>query len=204
MSNPVKKIFFAAILTGVVVISCATQNSQAVPVAPKSAAATPPPATSLVVQRVVPPPVASSAAAVATPIPSVISDENWSFTLPDTGWIPMPNAPANITRALANGSKHNIILFIKEAFPGSFLQYALLAVQDLKDVGGHLVSAKNVEINGHHAILLEATSSTSNTRVWNWISFDKGFGYSLSCAGSATDDSQRELCASIANTLKIN
>lgn len=198
----VKKVFLGISLVFLIAFlgaACGAQRGTALPV--PSAAATEDATTDAVAMD----DVADSGtpeAAVATPV--VVKDENWEFTLPDVGWEPMKDAPETITRALMNDQKKNLILFVKEAFAGSFMQYAVLAVRELKQAGGHLLAARHLKLNGHEAILLEALSSNQSSKVWNWLVFDKGFGYDLSCAGSSVDATLPALCESIASTLKIN
>lgn len=206
MNSVLRKAIVGISLVGFVILcgaACTTQNHLVTP-SPVSNSAD---ASDAAVA------VSDEASVDAAPVvmPVVVQEDNWQFTLPSADWKPMPGAPANLNRALLNDSKKNLVLFVKEEFKGNckspecaFMQYALLAIKDLRDAGGHLESAKSVQISGHQAVLLQALSDSRSSRVWNWITFYNGYGYVLSCAGSSVDETQRDLCLSIGNSIKIN
>lgn len=155
-----------------------------------------PPVASPVVQ-VTPPPVKTASEEVM-----VVADDNWEFTLPSKKWVPVPNAPEAITRALINNTLINLILFVKEPFSGTFQQYALFALNDVKESGAIVISAQEKKIHDLTFIVLEIMGETGINKTWMFISYLSDHGYLFACTAPIAKQ-EDSLCFSIASTLKI-
>lgn len=128
-----------------------------------------------------------------------VGNDNWSFVLPSSDWEPQRNGvdPA----VFLNEKEHNLVVFLKEEFPGTTQDYALFAVRGMKEAGATLVSSSQVKINGINFVLIESTKGS--VRVFQWVAAKDKAGYGLSCGGLDENDHQKTLCVSIANTLNI-
>jgi hypothetical protein len=150
------------------------------------------------------PTATATATATTPPAPpdQVFSEDDWSVTIP-TGWAKMePPEPApELKLFYGNKEKMNLVIFVKEAFPGTNAEYVLEALRGIKDGGGKIAAARQVDINGNKFVLVD--SSRDNIRMWMWILAKNGFGYALSCGGPVGDTGQEDICTKIANTVTI-
>lgn len=162
-------------------------SPDAAPSASVSATPSPPPSAS-----VTPPPVTANK----------FSLSGLEFTLPSDGWKQAPLDASNDTLVLLNAEKKNLIVVVTEKYDGKYQDYVLLALRGIRGAGATVVSAKQVEINGHKFVLVE--SNKSNVKVWMWVTLLNGQGYGFSCGGPSVDDSQKDLCAEVANTINLH
>lgn len=196
--GPIKKLIFSTLFVWVGIIcfaSCASKVNSPVPeVTCNDGSTCPIPTVRIEPQprlRMIPPPV-------------TISDDNWEFVLPSEGWLPVVQAPASISRALVNKDKQNLIVFVKEPFKGNMMEYSIISLRDIKDAGAQLIAFKNVEINKQKFFMLETISASGHSKIWMWLTFDKGFGYMFSCGGPLADaERQTSLCEEIINSFKL-
>jgi hypothetical protein len=153
--------------------------------------------------------VVSSASASTKPIASVpiitnlvVANDNWQFTLPDSNWVSKNPEQLEVKSIKVNNTTHSLLVFLKESYAGSYQDYVLIAIRGLKESGAILISSTQVNINGNNFIVTETTAN--DLRMWLWMTVKNGNGYGFSCGGSATDETQHDICFSIASTLKIN
>lgn len=155
---------------------------------PATPDATPAPAPPVTVQPP-PPPVKN---------PLTISESGWEFTLPSDGWKRLmtdSGGPA----VLVNPSNGNLIVVTTAAFDGSMDVLTLEALRGTRESGATVTSTKQVTLNGHNFVLIEAFKG--NTKVWMWVTINSGHTFAFSCGGTGD---QRELCAVISTTFKFN
>lgn len=149
------------------------------------------------------PTASSTTPPVPTALPDqVLSEEDWSVSLP-AGWSKLePPMPApELKLFYGNKDKMNLVIFVKEPFQGTNAEYILEGLRGIKDGGGKIASARQVDLNGNKFVLVDSTKD--NIRMWMWILAKNGFGYALSCGGPATDAGQEDICTKIANTVTI-
>lgn len=143
----------------------------------------------------------SDAGAIVNPVPIVqpilISRDNWQLTLP-VGWTESITALPGVV-LLAHDQEHNLLVFLhKIPFTGTTQEFTALYVRDIHDQGAQLISASEMEINGIKYTLLEAAKPA--TKAWMWETAINKYGYSLLCAGAASDYST---CLTIAKSIVI-
>lgn len=136
--------------------------------------------------------------------PKLVVAENCEFVLPsvDSEWMLVEKNVPDGVKVWVNPPKHLIVLFAKDQFAGTFEQYAVLAIKDLQEAGGHLVAAKVFVNNGLQLLQLEGTGN--NSKVFTWAGAARGNGYILTCSGAIEDDKVKDLCQGIASTFKIH
>jgi hypothetical protein len=143
-------------------------------------------------------------ASVTPPPPTdqVFSGTGWSLTVPP-GWdkVEPPAETKGLEVLLLNKDKHNLILVIREAFPGTSAEYTLEALRGLKGAGATLNSAKQVDINGNKFVLID--SNKDGVRMWMWVTVQNGSGLALSCGGPAIEDWHQAICSTVASSLKL-
>jgi hypothetical protein len=129
--------------------------------------------------------------------PTLISRDNWQLTLPE-GWTENHTAlPGTVLLARSEDNKM-LVLLHKEMFLGTTQELTALYVRDIHDQGAELISTSSMEINGIKYALLEAAKPT--TKAWMWETALNKYGYSLLCAGAASDYST---CLTIARSIVI-
>jgi len=143
---------------------------------------------------------------VVPPVPPVttvkITNANLEATLPNDGWKVLEVPEDAPIRAFINPKLKNLVLLSKQADASStYEQFVLGALRGLKDSGAVVASAKQVELNGHKFIVIDAAKN--NVQVFMWVTLESGFGYGFSCGGPV-ELAPHDLCFSIANTVKIN
>lgn len=183
-----KRLFSLFAIVSLALITCCAQHDTSITKSPSSAEAK-----------------ASMPNEPNAPPPSMylISESNWQFTLPSDGWVPMNEIPTDITRALINPRRHNMILFVKEEFSGTYQEYAVLAIKSMEENDLTIISARSTIIHERKLIVLDVVSSKSSTETWTWIFFENGYGYLLSCTGLAADATLQDLCLGIGSSLII-
>lgn len=182
-----KNLFIAALLAfGLVSCSsCAKKNTVPVVDVPDSPSANP-----SVPDPPVPPPPATLTA----------TNGNLEVTLPGADWKVL-EVSNEMYRAFINENVKSLVLLARESSTSTYPQYILNAIRSVKDAGGTVVSSKQVTVNGHNFVLVE--SNKDNIQVFMWVTLEQNVGYSISCGGPAEAKPQ-DLCAAIANTVKIN
>lgn len=137
----------------------------------------------------------------APPPDQVLSEDDWSVSVP-VGWekLTPPTTDPEVKVFYGNKEKQNLVIFVKEAFPGTSAEYVLEGLRGLKDSGSKLNGARQVDLNGNKFVLVD--SSRDNVRMFMWITAKNGFGYALSCGGPA-DQPQEDICTKIASTVTI-
>lgn len=156
--------------------------------------------------QIVPSPVPScSGSSCPLPPPPVSKDhvftgDHWELTVP-VGWEPRSNANPSVKVDVTNIDKVNLIIFIEEAYTGTYDQYVIMALRGLKSAEAKLISAKQVEVNGEKFVLLE--SEKSGVTLWLWLAVKNGNGFALSCGGLSKDNWNRDICTTVFNSLKL-
>lgn len=138
---------------------------------------------------------------VFTDAPLVVAEDDWEISLPSDAW-EAQKPDGDIKLVAGNKELHNLIMFAKEEFPGSFEQYVRIMIKGLRQQS-HLISAKPTQLNGMKFVLVETVRSSA--RVWIWVTVRNGFGYGLTCGGVEEDGEQlqHDTCFAVANTLKL-
>lgn len=185
--NLMKKIAIALALT-VGTVSCSACGKKLPEPQPVEAGVTPAPAP-----PVTPPPPPA-------PTTKEVSLGGLSVTLPNTSYNEMTNAPPN-AKAFMSTSPKSLVVLIEEPFEGSFDEYAIVAILGARRSGATVHSAKQVTVNGTNFVLVE--SSKDSITIWMWVTTKDGRGFGLSCGGP-DEATQRALCTSIINTVKVN
>lgn len=155
---------------------------------------------------ITPPPVPTTTATVTPEPPKpvvttvTVKQDGLEVTLPSAEWVALQSPPPH-AQAFINAVKKNSVVIIAEDYTGSFESYVLYALRGIKDAGGLVASAKQVEVNGQKFVVVESTKN--GIRVWLWIGLVSGHGYGVSCGGADNDPVQKDLCNGIAGTIKI-
>ncbi len=129
-----------------------------------------------------------------------VKQDGLELTLPSAEWVALQNPPPH-AQAFINATKKNGVVMVAEDYTGSFESYVLYALRGIKDAGGLIASAKQVEVNGQKFVLVESTRS--GMKVWLWVGLVNAHGYGVSCGGPESDPTQKDLCNGIASTIKI-
>lgn len=142
-------------------------------------------------------------AGVVTPPPSpivqptLISRDNWQIILP-VGWTENVTALSSTVLLARSEDNKMLVLLHKDVFFGTTQELTALYVRDIHDQGAQLISTSSMEINGTKYVLLEAAKPT--TKAWMWETTINKYGYSLLCAGAASD---YPTCLTIARSIVI-
>lgn len=131
-----------------------------------------------------------------------VSQDDWSISLPSDAW-EVRKTDEDVKFVAGNKEKHNLVVLVKEEFPGSFQQYVVLNLKSLKDNGSILISAKPAVIDNKKFVLIE--SLKANARVWMWVTVRNNFGYGLACGGIEENGEryQHDVCFTISKSLKL-
>ncbi len=151
-----------------------------------------------------PPPDAGLTKPVPSETPDYItySGEGWELAvLQEWDQVVVEDEEFKPALVLTSEIEHNLIIFVKDPFPGTAPEYVLGAVRGFAEEGVTINSTTQVEINGNRFIVLD--TSRGEARIWFWVSVKDGFGYALSCGGPAAEDHHEAVCKDVANSLKI-
>lgn len=129
-----------------------------------------------------------------------VKQDGLELTLPSADWVALQGPPPH-AQAYINAAKKNGVVIVAEDYTGSFESYVLYALRGIKDAGGLIASAKQVQVNGQNFVLVESTKN--GMRVWLWVGLVNAHGYGVSCGGPDSDPTQKDLCNGIASTIKI-
>lgn len=135
---------------------------------------------------------------------TVLSQDNWQFSVPGDGWELMSPPLPEIKIARENEKKGCLLFFLKEETVSSYGEYVIGTIRAFTEDGNTVVSAKQVVINSNKFIAVEVRNSV--TTAWLWIMVKNGFGYGLSCGGNNSADFNGRLynlCQSIADSVEI-
>lgn len=137
-----------------------------------------------------------------TPDYKTISRNGWSLTVPQE-WEEMSVEGEELQPELVVGNEdeNNLILLVKDPFPGSTPEYVLAAVKGVKEDGVKITASKQAELNGKKFTSFEIIRG--GAKIWFWVIVKDGFGYSLSCGGPASEDHHEAICLDVANSFKI-
>lgn len=182
-----KKIILGVLLATIGLVSCSSCATKSPP----------PPEPPVVVAPDAGPDVAQPSTTV------VVNGEGWEVTLPDNGWEVQSACKADgaCLTLMANDDRENLMLMLRKATDASPEEFLLKQVRAAKDNGAVVHSTKQVTLNGHNLVLLEATKD--NAKVYVWLALSKGIGFEFSCGGPNGDGRQDKLCPGVASTLKI-
>jgi hypothetical protein len=191
-----KKIFYTLPLVILGLISCSPKAPDPPP--PCDGSTCPDPTAT-----VSPTATTTSTGLPTVPSTQVLAAENWEVAVPAT-WskLTLPEPIAEIKVYYGHAETRNLVIFLKEPFAGLAGEYVLQNLRGLKDSGARISSAKQVDVNGNKFVLVDV--DRDGIHLYMWITAKNGFGYVLSCGGSATTEGKEELCQVIANSLKIN
>lgn len=182
------KALFAMVLTGLLVSTCATHETK-----------TPPDASS----------DGNCDTACPLPAPKVevqtLSQENWSFQLPGSGWedkdVPVPE----IKVAKLNDTLKLAVIFVKEQIgDATYQQYVVATIKAFMDAGGRINSIKQVQMAGRKTILVQF--DRDGEVIWAWITTSDGYGYGLTCGGEIDVDAgaaRHDFCQGVADSVQI-
>src|SRR5574338_866647 len=133
----------------------------------------------------------------------IVSGEGWELTLPDNGWELQQacKTDGSCLSAMVNDDIGNLMLMLRRASDESLEAFTLREVRAAKDNGATVRSVKQLSLNGHNFVLVEATKD--NAKVFVWITLSNGVGYEFSCGGPNDDGRQDKLCSGVVSTLKI-
>lgn len=179
------------ILLGSCLMSCTACGSNSLPVGGSSE----PTSTAL--------PTAAPSAS-SEPVPPVtdihVVKNKCELTLPGLDWKSVPTCDEdNCPVAFMNKDETGLVVLLDEKFEGSFDEYVLVLLRELKSSGATILDTSEVNLNGNRFILME--SFRDDVKVWLWVSLVNNQGYVLSCGGPVDN---RFLCFEIAKTFKIN
>lgn len=187
-----KNIILGVLLATIGLVSCSSCATKSPP-APEPA-----PTPTVVV-------VPDAGPDVAPPVTTTVKvdGEGWEVTLPDNGWeVQSACKPDGACLTLmANDDRMNLMLMLRKANDSTMEEFTLKQVRSAKDSGAIIKSTKQVSLNGHNFVLLEATKD--NAKVYVWITLSKGIGYEFSCGGPNDDGRQDKLCPGVSSSLKI-
>jgi hypothetical protein len=184
------KALFGAVLTGVLVSTCATHE----PKAPADAS------------------VESScdgSCPLPTPAPKAevqtLSQENWSFILTGSGWVDKDIPIPEIKVAKLNDSMKMAVIFVKEEIgDATYQQYVVATIRAFIDGGGKIDSIKQVKLADRKAVLVQFNRDSEV--IWAWIAVADGFGYGMTCGGEISADAgsgPHDFCQTVADSLQI-
>jgi len=146
------------------------------------------------------PPVVDAGPPVENPL--TFKGEHWEFTLPSEGWKGFGEETPPGTVVLINPSLMNLVILEERVFPGTLDVLALNNLRSIRNSGATVLSAKQVDVNGHKFVLVEAVKDSN--KVWIWMATTGTNAIGFSCGGSATAPTDLSVvCSGIANTLKI-
>lgn len=134
---------------------------------------------------------------------SVITQENWQFTLPGPDWIAQPIPLENLKVHFKNQNNGAEIFLFKNATTDTYAEYIVNILRSLSAGGSIINSSQEVIVNDNKFILVQ--TSHNNTAGWFWNTVKNGYGYIFSCGGEVTqnDTSLHDLCISIGGTIQI-
>jgi len=190
MLNRIKPLLFASLL---LLTSC-------------SACASNPPTPS-------PVPSSGPVADASAPVPDVVVDAStavsvdgmgWQLQLPSSGWdVTQECRPEGCASIMVNESLKNATIVVNKAFTGSSEEYTLNVIREAKEHGATINSTKQVELNGHNFVLVEA--SKEDLSLMTWFTLQNGRCIELTCGGlNASGTSvQQTVCNGIASTFVL-
>lgn len=186
------KALFAAVVTGILVSTCATHD----------------------------PKVSTDASVDANcdgscPLPTVqatpkveeqtLAQENWSFTLAGSGWTDKEAPVPEIKVAKLNDAMQMAVIFVKEEIgDATYQEYVVSTIRAFIDGGGRINSIKQATLSGRKAVLVQF--SKEGEVIWAWITTADGFGYGMTCGGVIDVDAgsaQHDFCQATADSLQI-
>lgn len=134
-------------------------------------------------------------------LPIVISGDNWQFELPSTDWTLTPTEDGGPDAFYQNLKDKSLLILLKEDFTGSTQDYTLLAIRGLKEANLRLLSSSQLLIDNKIFNYLELVNG--NIKLFQVLYAQNKFGYSLSCGGLDSENTFKEKCLSIFNTVRI-
>lgn len=146
----------------------------------------------------------ASTAPDAVPTYFKVADSNWEFKLPNNTWNQI-NSDVDLHFVFSgydNVVGKLLVIFQKEEFAGTTQNYTLFSIRGMRESGATLVSSSQVIINGNNFIQIEFVHDSY--RVFQLIMVKRDFGYSLSCGGLGSSETQKQVCDPIFNSLIIN
>jgi len=134
----------------------------------------------------------------------VMSQDNWSLSVPVGDWaeesVPVPE----IKLISKSQDQHCLLILAKETTADSFPEYVIGTVRTFAYKGHTITSIKQVVLHDTKFVLVQVNDDRST--VWDWIAVKDNVGYNFSCGGDIMPDagaSLHNLCQDIANTLVI-
>ena len=187
------KLLFALVASGILLATCATHDTKTDPDASVD-------------------PACDSACPLPGGTPEqpkaeiqTISQENWSFNLPGSGWVAKETPIPEIKVAMSNDAQEMMVLFVKEDIgDATFQEYVVGTIRAFIEGGARINSIKQVKLGELKSIQVQFDKS--GEVVWAWITAANGWGYGLTCGGVINVDAgtaQHDLCQSVADSLQI-
>lgn len=130
----------------------------------------------------------------------LVKGDTWQINLP-LGLQRKPIPKAEIVLSAFLHKDKVLVFLLKEKFAGTFEQYTLHSLRGIKDTGSTIQSSAMVELNGTKFSLLQTIKD--DVKIWNLVTTKNGFGYGLSCGGSASYDATHIICTSITSTFTL-
>lgn len=137
-----------------------------------------------------------------TPDFKTLSKNGWELTVSQE-WdeLTIEDEELQPELVLGNEVEHNLIILVKDPFPGLTPEYVLEALKGFKEAGATVNASKEVELNGEKFVFLD--TARQGVRMWFWILVKGGFGYALSCGGPEVETHHESICNNVAKSLKI-
>lgn len=190
-----KKLFILATMLMMCIIACSACSKKSLPQEPVSECD-------------------GGSCPLTNPNITVVSEENWTFSLNGSGWVKKDSPSESIKEVLENQSKDTKVLFVKDFAKDNakndFVVYVLGSLRALVSAGLQVKQAVPITINGLPFLQARLVRPGTNIVIWAWLTLKDTYGYGLLCGGeveSATDgglDLSVKTCFEIINTLHIN
>ena len=134
-----------------------------------------------------------------------LAQENWSFKLTGSGWTDKDLPVPEIKVAKLNDGMQMAVLFVKEDIgDATYQEYVVSTIRAFIEGGGRINSIKQVKVSDRKAILVQFDKE--GEVIWAWITVADGFGYGLTCGGVINVDAgtaQHDFCQAVADSLQI-
>jgi len=133
-----------------------------------------------------------------TPTNTVVAKENWSFTLPNV-WVNEGTecSPERCVVLFSSADETNVVVFVRESFGGTYDEFVIQTIRELKGAGATILSTMEAEINGHNFVLISSVKDSIMAEVW--VTVEDNTAYSFACAGL----NDIHVCTTIATSLVI-
>lgn len=132
-----------------------------------------------------------------------VSGMGWELKLPSSGWEVNEQCKDNLgcVSIMMNETLKNAVIVLNRSFTGSSEEFTLNIIREAKNHGATVLATKQVVLNGHNFVLVEAAKD--DVLLLDWFTLQNGRCLELTCGGLDVEGSQRTLCNSIASTFTL-